>query len=93
MGDLAFEYVQGGAGRLFDFEITNAFSRKVAMFPVGMCVELSNGAVGIVAENFEGFTQRPRVKILEEEGKTVAPYMLNLATEALDLTIVAIANR
>ncbi len=78
---------------MFDFEITNAFSRKVAAFPVGLCVELSNGAIGIVAENFEGFTKRPRVKIVEEEGMAVTPYMLNLSREALDLTIVAVANR
>lgn len=88
----AFEYVQGGAGSLFDFEITSAFSRKVATFPVGMSVELSNGAVGVVAENFEGYTQRPRVKILKEEGRAVTPYMLNLSTEALDLTIVAVVS-
>lgn len=89
----AVEYIQGGAGSMFDFQIIAAFSKKVAPFPVGMCVQLSNGSIGIVVENFEGFTQRPMVKIIEENGKEVTPYKVDLSSESLDVTIVAVADR
>lgn len=85
----AMEYVQGGAGTLFDFEIVHAFSRKVALFPVGTCVLLSNGAIGLVLENFEGLTQRPLLRIFEECKLAVEPYELDLSKEAFDLTIVS----
>jgi HD-GYP domain-containing protein (c-di-GMP phosphodiesterase class II) len=50
----AMEYIVGAANTLFDFDIVNAFTRKVALFPVGTCVMLSNGTVGLVIETLRG---------------------------------------
>lgn len=85
----AIEYIQGGSGKLFDFNMVQAFSRKVALFPVGTCVSLSNGDIGLVMENFEGFTQRPLLKVFRRGEELIKPFLLNLCKEAFDTTIVA----
>ncbi len=85
----AMEYIQGAANTQFDFNIVNTFSRKVALFPAGTCVMLSNGSVGLVLENFEGLTQRPLVRIFEEDGVAVDFYELDLSKERFDLTIIS----
>lgn len=60
------EYLMGGAGTLFDPEVVFLFTRKVAAFPLGTCVLLSNGMTAIVIENFEDCCLRPKVKILND---------------------------
>lgn len=60
----AIEYIMGGSGVLFDPDIVNIFIRKVAPYPLGMCVKLSNGQVGIVVENYEDACLRPRVRLI-----------------------------
>ncbi|MDL2218708.1 HD-GYP domain-containing protein, partial [Christensenellaceae bacterium OttesenSCG-928-M15] len=85
----AMEYVQGGCGAQFEFAIVEAFSRKIALFPVGTCVLLSDGSTALVMENFEGLTQRPNVKVFMMGEYEVEPFYLNLSREALDITIVA----
>ncbi len=86
----AMEYVQGNCGTLFDFDVVNTFSQKVALFPTGSCVLLSNGLTALVMQNFEGLTQRPLVKVFMDDGvRLPQPYLLNLSREALDITVVA----
>lgn len=68
------EYIMGGFGRMFDPQIVDAFIRKVAPYPVGTIVKLSNGVTGIVVENFENAGMRPRIQILED-GKTTKDYI------------------
>lgn len=88
----AMEYVQGGCGTIFDIDIVNVFSRKVALFPAGMMVMLSDGSIALVMENFEGFTQRPKVKVVENKGVQVSPFLIDLHEEAFDITVVAIID-
>ena len=84
----AMEYIMGGGGTHFDYDMVQVFARKVALFPVGTCVSLSNKTTALVLENYEGFTNRPRIKVFMEKGKKVKPYELNLKEEALDITII-----
>ncbi len=72
------EYIQGNCGTMFDFDIVKIFSEKVAPFPVGTCVVLSNKAVGLVMANYEGFSQRPLIKVFKHDDKMVKPYMVDL---------------
>ncbi len=88
----AMEYILGNVNTHFDFDIVHAFSRKVAIFPIGTCVLLSNGSIGLVLENYEGLTQRPLLHVFEEDGVVVSPYRLDLSQERLDLTIVSTIN-
>jgi hypothetical protein len=64
------------------------FLNNVAVYPTGITVELSNGKIGIVAETYEGFTTRPKVKIISDNPEERS-YYLNLK-DNLDVTIVNI---
>lgn len=88
----AIEYVQGNCDTHFDFNIVQVFVRKVALFPVGSFVLLSNGATALVVENFEGLTQRPSVRVFMHDDVKITPYMLHLSREAFDVTVVASVN-
>ncbi|PKM94257.1 MAG: HD-GYP domain-containing protein [Firmicutes bacterium HGW-Firmicutes-1] len=91
----AMEYIMANGGLMFDVNITKVFARKVAPFPVGTYVKLSNGYTGIVAENFEEACMRPSVKIiLDPEGKKIMPRFINLKDDRnlRAVTITAVNN-
>jgi HD-GYP domain-containing protein (c-di-GMP phosphodiesterase class II) len=98
----AMEYIMANSGIHFDPELVKLFIRKVAPYPVGMSVRLSNGLVGIVAETFENFTMRPRVKIIPNmhspnlaptDSSPDKPYFLNLKNpENADITIIGVVE-
>jgi HD-GYP domain-containing protein (c-di-GMP phosphodiesterase class II) len=78
----AMEYIMANGGIMFDVNLTKIFARKVAPFPIGTYVRLSNGFLGIVTENFEDACMRPRVKvILDEQGKRVLPRIVDLKND------------
>lgn len=78
----AMEYIMANGGIMFDVNLTKIFARKVAPFPVGTYVRLSNGFLGIVTENFEEACMRPRVKvILDREGKRIVPKIVDLKND------------
>lgn len=62
----ALEYIMSGYGKQFDPKVVEAFMRKVAPYPVGTCISLSNGISGIVVSNHEGFGLRPKIRVIEE---------------------------
>lgn len=70
------EFLMGGAGKLFDLEFVSLFTKKVAAFPLGTCVLLSNGLTAIVVENYEDCCLRPKVKVIS--GDTASPLYLDL---------------
>lgn len=47
----ATEYIMGGVGTAFDYDIVSAFVKKMELYPVGSCIELSNGKLAIVLNN------------------------------------------
>jgi len=55
----------GAGDRWFDPDIVAVFARKVAAYPIGCEVELSNGQHAVVARNFENFPLRPLVRVVE----------------------------
>jgi HD-GYP domain-containing protein (c-di-GMP phosphodiesterase class II) len=67
----AMEYVMGGAGSLFDPEFVFLFTRKVAAYPLGTCVKLSNGETGIVVENYEDCCMRPKIRLISKIGENL----------------------
>lgn len=74
----AMEYIMGNSGSMFDPELTLLFTRKVAPYPIGTFVKLSDDRVGIVTENYLDCCMRPNIKIIKENDKNVEPYYLNL---------------
>lgn len=63
----AMEYLMAMAGAEFDPQLVNIFIRKIAAYPVGCEVELSNGWHAVVARNFEDFALRPLVKVIDTQ--------------------------
>ncbi len=88
----AIEYIMASTEVLFDPKIVAVFVKKIAPYPVGTCVKLSNGLVGIVLENREELCLRPRLRIFRDEtGYLDEPYVIDLADfESLNLTIVEV---
>lgn len=61
----AVEYMMAMAGSELDPELVNIFLKRIAVYPVGCEVELSNGQHAVVAKNFKDFALRPLVKVIE----------------------------
>ena len=44
--------------------MVDVFIRKIAMYPVGCEVNLSDGTIAVVMENNEEYILRPKVKVI-----------------------------
>lgn len=72
------EILYSGSGSLFDPMVVDAFRRAVAIYPIGLTVILSDGRKGVVSAQNPGLSERPIVRVLEEDGQRVVPYELDL---------------
>lgn len=79
----AVEYLMSESGGAFDPRYIKIFARKIAVYPIGCEVELSNGKHAIVVKNYQDFPLRPKVRILENE----AEMDLSKDTDARNVTI------
>ena len=86
------EYLMGGAGTLFDPDFVYEFTRKIAVFPLGTCVLLSNGLTAIVVENYEDCCLRPKVKILNSDKPSPIYYDLKNDRRFANLTITSVVK-
>lgn len=73
----AMDFIDMNAGTMFDPEIVAGFKNVMALYPSGVCVEVNSGALCIVEENFPGFPDRPRLRLLKNKART--PMVLDLA--------------
>jgi len=89
----AIEYIMGGGGSYFDPVIASCFAGRIAPYPIGTSVQLSNNKIGIVVENYSDCSIRPRIKIIMDKDKTINPYFIDLKndTSTLGITITGIA--
>lgn len=62
----AMEYIMGGAGTMFDYDLVSIFVDKIAPYPKGSHVILSNGLEAVVIDNNTGLGCRPTVEIISE---------------------------
>lgn len=84
----AMEYIMGNGGVQFDYSLVEVFAKKVAPYPIGSYLYLSDGREGLVVENYEECCLRPRIKVLKEDGRSVAaPYYLDLKNDSATFTI------
>lgn len=78
----ALEVLYAGSGTLFDAHVIEAFRSSVAIYPTGMVVDLNDGRKGIVTNQNKGVTDRPVIRIIEENGEELqCPYPLDLSKE------------
>lgn len=83
----AIEYIMAGSGTLFDPEVVRIFTNKIAPYPVGASVRLSNGWSGIILENYESLCLRPRIRVYQRDGRLVAPFEISLKDDPSYLNV------
>lgn len=90
----ATEYLMGGAGSSFDYELVKLFVRKVAPYPLGTCVVLTNGYKGIVINNHDDACLRPKIRVFEVDGCEVEAFIVDLRDDQqyLNTTIGAVVT-
>lgn len=84
----AIEYIMGNSGIAFDPKVAKVFTQKIAPYPVGTSVRLSNNTVGLIVENHEDCCTRPKIKIFMHGDKEVEPYYIDLKDDSDSLGIV-----
>lgn len=88
----AIEYIMGGYGTMFDPQIVDALTKRVAPYPVGTCVKLSTGEVGIVIKNYETTSMRPLVQLIEDGKLTSTQIDLTHDRSSLSITVQEIVD-
>jgi len=87
----AVEYVMASIVTQFDPIVVDTLVKKIAPYPVGTCVRMSNGMCAIVKENNKEVCLRPKVRVYMEGEQEVEPYEIDLADlEHLNITITEI---
>ncbi|MBM7096995.1 HD-GYP domain-containing protein [Bacillus sp. H-16] len=81
------ELLYAGADNLFDKKMVEVFAKTVAIYPVGLEVVLNDGRQGVVSKQNKNMNARPVIRILQEAGRVVFPYEVDL-TKELNITIV-----
>ncbi|MBN4049402.1 HD-GYP domain-containing protein [Clostridium estertheticum] len=62
----AYELILAGCGNAFDEEIVQRFKETFSVFPLGVCLRLSNGIEGYVIKQNKNFPDRPVIRVLYE---------------------------
>jgi len=61
---VALEVIMADVGRMFDFNIVEAFTRKVELYPINATVDLSNNRSGVVVDNKS--SMRPVLRMVDD---------------------------
>lgn len=88
----AVEYIMSGYNTHFEPKIVDAFTKKVAPYPVGTCIKLSTGDIGIVVKNFESSCLRPKIRIIHDNKPTNEYIDLTHDRSSYNITIQEIIN-
>lgn len=67
----AMDYLNAQKGNMFDPHIVETFQRIVPLYPTGLCVELDSGVRGIVMQNYVGYPDRPKVRLLNTRAEAL----------------------
>jgi HD-GYP domain-containing protein (c-di-GMP phosphodiesterase class II) len=88
----AMEYIMGGSSTMFDPLYVSKFTRKVAAFPLGTIVVLSDGTRGIVVKNYEDCCTRPCIRVISGNNTPEDTQYIDLRDDyaTTNLTIVEI---
>lgn len=79
---MGIEIIKEGSGTLYDEKVVNAFKRCVSYYPNGTVLLLSDGRRGIVFKQNKENTEKPWVRIFEENNEMLkATYEIFLAEE------------
>lgn len=62
----ALEILYTGSGTLYEQHMLTVFRDKIAVYPLGMTVELSSGEIGVISQINANCPQRPVVRLLKD---------------------------
>ncbi|PKM52268.1 MAG: HD-GYP domain-containing protein [Firmicutes bacterium HGW-Firmicutes-7] len=92
----AMEYIMANSGSMFDENIVKVFINKIAAYPIGTMVKLSNGVEALVIENNNVTPLRPVVKIYKDEkgNEMISSNIINLGdmSSSKNITIVDLVH-
>jgi len=76
----AYELILAGSGNYFDEEVVKNFKKTFSVFPLGVCLKLSNGVEGYVIKQNKNFPDRPVIRVLydNESRKPIKFYEIDL---------------
>jgi len=74
----AIEYIMGGVGHQFDQDIVKAFLKCISPFPIGSCVNLSNGDTAVIVEQNPHCPMRPKIFRMENPSEVIDLFNDNL---------------
>lgn len=77
----AIEYIMGGCGSSFDYDLVNIFIKKIVPYPIGTIIRLSNNTIGVVEDINPDYPLRPIVKVVRENKRACSQYILDLVRE------------
>lgn len=86
------EYLFSQAGIAFDLDLVSIFSKRVALYPLGTSVTLSDGRSGVVVSIYDQIPLRPVVRIVHDELKEGVLQVDIDLTKQLNLTIAQAEN-
>ena len=86
------EYIMGGADTQFDPAIVEIFAHRIAPYPLGTSVLLSNGWVGLVVANYSDYSLRPKLRIYQQNNQGIPPFEISLKDDPayLNVTITGV---
>lgn len=84
----AVDFLIENSGTKFDSELVRIFIQRIAVYPNGSMVRLSDNKIALVKEQNKYTPLRPIVRVIaDEEGKMITPYIVNLM-KVLSLTVI-----
>jgi len=91
----AVEILTAETGTHYDPEIARAFLYNIAPYPVGSCVSLNTGELGVVTKVFRGWGIRPTLTIIRDaEGRPVKnPYKIDLRFAPTVFIVALVQNQ
>lgn len=88
----AIEYIMSEYNSKFDPVVVKALTKKIAPYPIGTCLKLSTGDIGIVVKNYETTSLRPLIKLIYNNKVTNKYIDLSNDRSALNVTIKEMIN-
>lgn len=84
----AYEYISANSGAHFDAEVVRVFGHKIAPYPMGSMVKLSDGRQALILGNRPQVMMRPKIRVMGPNGENAGNIDLASDKEAMNITIV-----
>ncbi|MCH5138574.1 HD-GYP domain-containing protein [Clostridiaceae bacterium UIB06] len=67
----AYEYILANVNRMFDEEVVYSFRKNFYIYPLGVCVRLSNKVEGYVIRQNKSFPDRPIIRVTSNDTNVI----------------------